>query len=90
LVVVVSFVSAVVGVLLVVPVTVSAWSVVARGEAKAVWPIVVGRKIVFGYCLLDAACCLLAVAYTALAIGGCLLSIIGYWLLAISYRSFSD
>ena len=36
LVVVFSFVSAVVGVLLVVPVTVSAWSVVARGEAKTV------------------------------------------------------
>ena len=42
LVVVVSFVSAVVGVLLVVPVTVSAWSVVARGETKAVWSVVAG------------------------------------------------
>ena len=42
LVVVVSFVSAVVGVLLVVPVSVSAWSVVARGETKAVWSVVAG------------------------------------------------
>mgnify|MGYP006414874991 CR=1 FL=1 len=40
LVVVVSFVSAVVGVLLIVSVSVAAWSVVARGEAKAVWSVV--------------------------------------------------
>ena len=45
LVVAVSFVSAVVGVLLVVPVTVSAWSVVARGETKAVWSVVVGVSL---------------------------------------------
>ena len=42
LVVVFSFVSAVVGVLLVVPVTVSAWSVVARSEAKTVCSVVAG------------------------------------------------
>jgi hypothetical protein len=42
LVVAVSFVSAVVGVLLVVPVSVAAWSVVARGETKAVWSVVAG------------------------------------------------
>jgi hypothetical protein len=42
LVVAVSFVSAVVGVLVVVRGSVSAWCVVARGEAKAVWPVVAG------------------------------------------------
>jgi hypothetical protein len=40
-----SFVSAVVGVLLVVPVPVSAWSVVARGEIKAVWSVVAGVSL---------------------------------------------
>ena len=42
LVVVVSFVFAVAGVLLVVPVSVAAWSVVARGETKAAWSVVAG------------------------------------------------
>jgi hypothetical protein len=43
LVLVVSFVSAVVGVLLVVPVAVAAWSVVAGGgETKAAWSVVAG------------------------------------------------
>jgi hypothetical protein len=42
LVVAFSFVSAVVGVLLVVPVVVTAWSVVTGGEAKTTWSIVTG------------------------------------------------